>query len=72
MTLIVLNHTGHTEQELDTEAMIAALEREMNGGGKVIVAEAPGAEPAYLRTPADARDLAPDARVTVMPQLMGG
>jgi len=71
MTLIKLDRTGHTEVELDTDAMIAALEKEMNGR-MAVVAEEPGKEPTYLRAPEDARTLSPEATVTVMPQLMGG
>lgn len=71
MRLLILDRTGHTEVEVDTDEMIRQLEREMNGS-KAVVAEEPGREPRYLRTPEQARDLRPEAVVTVMPQLMGG
>lgn len=72
MKLHILDHTGHTPLDLDAEAMVKELEREMNRQGKAVVAEAPGLEPQYLRDPGDARKLPQDATVTVMPQLAGG
>ena len=72
MKLIKLDHTGHAEVDLDTEQMIEALQKEMNTPGKVAIAEEPGKPPTYLRTPEQAKDLAPEARVTIAPQLMGG
>lgn len=72
MKLIKLDHTGHTELDLGTDEMIEALQKEMNTPGKVAIAEEPGKQPVYLRSPEQAKDLAPDARVTVAPQLMGG
>ena len=70
--LRILDRTGHTETDLSADEMITALEREMNTVGKVAIAEQSGHEPVYLRDPKAARDLSPDAVVTVMPQLRGG
>lgn len=72
MKLIKLDRTGHTELELSPDAMIAELEKEMNSGWKVVIAEEPGKEPVYLRKPEQVKDLSPAAQVTVAPQLMGG
>ena len=72
MKLRILDQSGHTETEVDSAAMIAALEKEMNSGRKAVVAEQPGKDPMYLRTPVQALELHPDAVVTVMPQLRGG
>ena len=72
MTLIKLDRTGHTELDLTPEEMVTELEAEMNSGRKVVIVEEPGKEPSYLRTPQQAKDLSPEARVTVAPQLMGG
>ncbi len=72
MILIKLDRTGHTELAVDTDEMIKELEQEMNSGRKVVIAEEPGKEPTYLRKPEQAKDLSPEARVTVAPQLMGG
>ena len=72
MKLIKLDRTGHTELELGTEEMIEALQQEMNAPGKVAIAEEPGKPPIYLRRPEQAKDLSPEARVTIAPQLMGG
>ena len=72
MKLRILDRTGHTETDVDAEAMITSLEREMNTRGKVAIAEEPGREPVYLRDAQAARGLSPDAVVTVMPQLRGG
>lgn len=72
MTLIKLDRTGHTELDLSPEEMVKELEQEMNSGRKVVIAEQPGQEPVYLRKAEQAKDLSPQARVTVAPQLMGG
>lgn len=72
MKFIKLDRTGHTELDLGTEEMIEALQKEMNTPGKVAIAEEPGKAPVYLRTPEQAKDLAPETRVTIAPQLMGG
>ena len=72
MILIKLDRTGHTELDLTPGEMITELEKEMNTGRKVVIAEEPGKEPVYLRKPEQAKDLAPASRVTVAPQLMGG
>ena len=72
MKLRILDKTGHAEPDVDADEMITALEREMNTAGKVAIAEEPGREPVYLRDPKAARGLAPEAVVTVMPQLRGG
>jgi len=52
--------------------MIEELQKEMNTAGKVAIAEEPGKAPVYLRKPEQAKDLSPEARVTIAPQLMGG
>ena len=73
MKLRILDQSGHTETEItDTDAMIAALEKEMNSGRKAVIVEEPEKEPVYLRSPADAAGLHPDSVLTVMPQLRGG
>ena len=72
MKLIKLDRTGHTELDLGTEEMIEELQKEMNAPGKVAIAEEPGKAPVYLRKPEQAKDLSPEARVTIAPQLMGG
>ena len=72
MKLIKLDRTGHTELDLGTDEMIEELQKEMNAPGKVVIAEEPGKAPIYLRTPEQAKDLSPEARVTIAPQLMGG
>lgn len=72
MKLIRLDHTGHTELELGTDEMIRELERDMNSGRKVVIAEEPGKEPVYLRSPDSVRDLDPSSRIMVAPQLQGG
>ena len=72
MKLIKLDRTGHTELDLGTDGMIEELQKEMNTAGKVAIAEEPGKAPVYLRKPEQAKDLSPEARVTIAPQLMGG
>jgi len=72
MKLVKLDSTGHTELELDTEGMIKELEKEMNSGRKVAVAEEPGKGPVYIRKPEQVRGLHPESEVTVMPRLAGG
>ena len=72
MKLVKLDRTGHTELECDVDQMIAELEKEMNTGRKVAVAEEPGKESIYVRKPDQVRRLHPDTVVTVMPQLAGG
>jgi len=72
MKLVKLDHTGHTELDLDVESMIAELEKEMNTGRKSVVAEEPGKEPIYIREASQVRGLHEETQVTVMPQLAGG
>ena len=71
MTLIRLDRTGHTELELGTDEMIRELEKDMNRG-RVMIAEEPGKAATYLRSPDQVRDLDPQTRVTIAPQLRGG
>ena len=71
MILIRLDRTGHTELDLGVDAMITELEKDMNLG-RVMIAEEPGKAATYLREAGEVRDLDPQTRITVAPQLQGG
>jgi len=75
MILHIYNTKGHVKTEGTTEEIIAEVERFMNANGQhyTLLAEKPGEEAGVrVSGPAALRDLDPETKVTLLPQLAGG
>lgn len=78
MKIIRIDSTGHTEVEVETaEAAIAEVEKMMNdpavrGRYSLLVEDPPGTNAVRTAEPADLKDASPEAKVWLVPQLVGG